>query len=279
MEHFFERSIPDMLHHLTLHFSVDKASCGYFDDQETRIATGHIHRDVLEKAYMFICDKKNIRQTRVKGSLDTFVWFVNSSANIYEETTKANAVTEARISALHNIQDKNCSIEEFRYRHLGLRTVMEINRPDGTRRRLICDCPFFWMCNSYCSHVVAVYHLLKVVNVFNLMSSLKAPKKRGRPTTRETALERDKDLLSTHMFQKPHHYKSTPLYHPEYGLGAAYEAYIHLDEKPVWKVRFPNAPGGMQDYEVRQPEMERCLRAFKSQLSEASQVKDPHQKK
>jgi hypothetical protein len=77
----------------------------------------------------------------------------------------------------------------------------------------------------------------------------------------------------------PHHYKSTPLYHPKYGLGAAYEAFIHIDQKPVWKVRFPNAPGGAQDYEVRQPEMERCLMAFKAQFSNASKVNDPHQKK
>jgi hypothetical protein len=44
-------------------------------------------------------------------------------------------------------------------------------------------------------------------------------------------------------------------------------------QKPVWKVRFPNAPGGgAQDYEVRQPEMERCLMAFKAQLSNAPPV-------
>jgi hypothetical protein len=41
------------------------------------------------------------------------------------------------------------------------------------------------------------------------------------------------------------------------------EAFIHINQKPVWKVvRFPNAPGGTQDYEVRQPEMERCLMVF-----------------
>jgi hypothetical protein len=52
-----------------------------------------------------------------------------------------------------------------------------------------------------------------------------------------------------------------------------------MDQTPVWKVvRFPNAPGGTQDYEVRQPEMERCLMVFKAQLSNASKVDDPHQK-
>jgi hypothetical protein len=122
-----------------------------------------------------------------------------------------------------------------------------------------------------------VYHQLKVINVFNLMTSLKPPKKRGRPTIREKALERDEDLLSTHMLKKPHHYQNTPLYHSEYGLGAAYEAYIHINEKPVWKVRFPKAPGGVQDFEVRQPEMERYLMAFKSEISQAGEVKDRHQ--
>jgi hypothetical protein len=52
-----------------------------------------------------------------------------------------------------------------------------------------------------------------------------------------------------------------------------------MDQKPAWKVRFPNAPGGgTQDYEVRPPEMERCLMAFKAQLANASKINDPQQK-
>jgi hypothetical protein len=58
--------------------------------------------------------------------------------------------------------------------------------------------------------------------------------------------------------RKPPSLQGYILYHPKYGLGTAYEAFIHMDQTPVWKVvRFPNAPGGTQDYEVRQPEMER----------------------
>jgi hypothetical protein len=106
-----------------------------------------------------------------------------------------------------------------------------------------------------------------------------SPKKRRRPTIWEIALERDDDLLSTHLLKKPHHYKNKPLYYSEYGLGAAYESYIHIHEKPVWTVRFPKALGGVQDFEVRQPEMERCLMEFKSEISQAGEVKHPHQKK
>jgi hypothetical protein len=72
------------------------------------------------------------------------------------------------------------------------------------------------------------------------------------------AVERDEDLLSTHLLKKPittraHHCA----YYSEYGFGAAYESYIYINEKPVWTVRFPKSPGGVQDFEVRQPEMER----------------------
>jgi hypothetical protein len=41
----------------------------------------------------------------------------------------------------------------------------------------------------------------------------------------------------------------------------------------VWTVRFPKSPGGVQDFEVRQPEMERYLMAFKSdEISQAGEV-------
>jgi hypothetical protein len=96
------------------------------------------------------------------------------------------------------------------------------------------------------------------------------------------ALERDEDLL----LKEPHHYKNTPLcvlfnVRSRSCLATSDESYIHINEKPVWTVRFPKAPGGVQDFEVRQPEMERYLMAFKSdENSQAGEVKDhPHQKK
>jgi len=58
------------------------------------------------------------------------------------------------------------------------------------------------------------------------------------------------------------------------------ESYIHINEKPVWTVRFPKAPGGVQDFEVQQPEMVRYLMAFKSdEISQAGEVKDPNNQK
>jgi hypothetical protein len=68
------------------------------------------------------------------------------------------------------------------------------------------------------------------------------------PIIREKALERDEDLL----LKEPHHYKNTPLCVlfkvRSRSCLAMSESYIHINEKPVvWKVRFPKAPGGVQD--------------------------------
>jgi hypothetical protein len=41
---------------------------------------------------------------------------------------------------------------------------------------------------------VAIYHELGVISIFDMMSDLAPVRKRGRPTTREKALEHDRDL-------------------------------------------------------------------------------------
>jgi hypothetical protein len=66
---------------------------------------------------------------------------------------------------------------------------------------------------------------------------------------------RDEDLL----LKEPHHYKNIPLcvlFNARFrSCLAMSESYIHINEKPVWTVRFPKAPVGVQDFEVRQLEM------------------------
>lgn len=64
VEHFWERSVPDLLQHESLHFAFDSVSRGA-EDQEARLETGHIHRDILEKAQMFLYHEKNILMVSV----------------------------------------------------------------------------------------------------------------------------------------------------------------------------------------------------------------------
>lgn len=53
VEHFWERSVPELLQHESLHFAHDSVYRGA-QDQRTRVQTGHIHRDILEKAMMYL---------------------------------------------------------------------------------------------------------------------------------------------------------------------------------------------------------------------------------
>jgi hypothetical protein len=60
--------------------------------------------------------------------------------------------------------------------------------------RMECDCAYYWSGNGHCSHIVAVYHRIGIINIFGMMSKLAPVRKWGRPTTRDKALERDRDL-------------------------------------------------------------------------------------
>jgi hypothetical protein len=60
--------------------------------------------------------------------------------------------------------------------------------------RMECDCAYYWSGNDHCYHIVAVYHCIGIINIFGMMSKLAPVRKRGRSTTRDKALERDRDL-------------------------------------------------------------------------------------
>jgi hypothetical protein len=53
VEHFWERSVPELLQHESLHFAHDIVNRGA-ENQLARVQTGHIHRDILEKAMMYL---------------------------------------------------------------------------------------------------------------------------------------------------------------------------------------------------------------------------------
>ena len=69
VEHFFEHSIPDMLRHLALSYSVPVV-CRGTTDQRSRVQNGHIHRDVLEKALLYC---QSFRQNSIKVCMGYFI--------------------------------------------------------------------------------------------------------------------------------------------------------------------------------------------------------------
>jgi hypothetical protein len=64
VEYFFERSVPDMLTHLALHFSFDSINRGV-EDQRLRVTTGHLHRDTLESALEIVRQEEHNIHRRV----------------------------------------------------------------------------------------------------------------------------------------------------------------------------------------------------------------------
>ena len=174
-------------------------------------------------------------------------WYMNASAFMYVDAVGhcKNKVTQTRVKAFDTIPSKLLTVEEFRQRHRSLHVVQQFSN-NGGYLRLVCDCAGFWDTACYCSHVVSVYHHLGVINIFNMMSGLMPVRKRGRPTTREKALERDIDELDV-MNIRPAAWRKTNVRHPEYRNSVVYQYRVLPDENEtvVWKVPFPDVPAGI----------------------------------
>jgi hypothetical protein len=95
------------------------------------------------------------------------------------------------------------------------------------------------------------------------MSSLKPVRKRGRPTTREKALERDKGLLLDKFDSRPGDFRKTPIRHPIHLNGMIYNFRMKPDRTLVWNVRFPDAPGGEQKYEMDKSAIAEAMTRYK----------------
>jgi hypothetical protein len=174
VEYFFERSVPDMLAHLALHFSFDSINRGVAD-QRLRITTGHLHRDTLESALEIVRQEEHNIYRRVPKKGNPILEFrcVNASGHTYVEGTGENAVTKTRVNAFSDVQGTACSVEAFVERQRTLHEVLQhFEQPeDRSKFRFLCDCPAFWSSNSHCSHVVALYHYLQIIDVFKMMSA------------------------------------------------------------------------------------------------------------
>jgi len=266
VEHFFERSVPDMLTHLGTHFSFDKISRGV-EDQRGQIMAHHVHRDTLEKALAYCRQEESnvYMQPGGKNARPEYVfWYVNASSHFYHESGK-NAITKARTRAFNDIQQMPCSFEEFKERHCSLHKVLQ-RFPDPNNRdifRMECDCAYFWSGNGHCSHIVAVYHRIGIINIFDMMSKLAPVRKRGRPTTREKALERDRDRDLGYV--NPARWRKQDIAHPEYLTGVVYDHRTKDNGVTVWKVRFRNAPGGMQDFEMEEEALMEAIKLYVKQ--------------
>jgi hypothetical protein len=262
VEHFIEVSLPDMLQHLRLHYSFRSINRGPID-QLQRLRDGHIHRDVLEKAQtLILASQKNLPGSYIgRGPNRQKVWYVNSSGFMYQEYSDTNAVTKVRTDNFKK-HEHGLTITEFEARYLSLHVVKRINMTVNERDtyRLVCTCAGFWDNNTLCAHIVAVYHVLNAINIFSMLQKLMAVRKRGRPTNRELALERDKDIDPLSI--RPQDWRGADVYDPHLGHGMVFSWRLIPESHggAAWNARFPNSPDG-QGHEV-----EFYLEPFKSVL-------------
>lgn len=69
MERFFDKSIPKMLQHITLHYSFPVV-LREEENQRQRICNGHIHRDLLNSARELLQDPhQNLAETKSTDSV------------------------------------------------------------------------------------------------------------------------------------------------------------------------------------------------------------------
>jgi hypothetical protein len=101
-----------------------------------------------------------------------------------------------------------------------------------------------------------------------------AIRKRGRPTTSEMALERDRDLEQEVDVKsiRPGAWRKTPIRHPEYLNGVVYSYRVNHADETLWNVRYPDAPGGLQDYEINGEEFQEAIECYKGFMERASQL-------
>jgi hypothetical protein len=169
-------------------------------DQQKRVREGHLHRDLLEKAFWVLrAVDQNVYACRTgTGKAKTAAWYMNSTDFHWAEGVDENVVTLSRVDKFFkSVTSKMYSVEEFKTRYRSLREIKKVSQVINGRLtfRLVCDCVAYWNSNSHCAHVVLVYHILGVIDVCRLMGDLMTVRKHGRPTTSEMALERNRDQV------------------------------------------------------------------------------------
>jgi hypothetical protein len=111
---------------------------------------------------------------------------------------------------------------------------------------------------------------MTVIDVHHLVSTLLPVRKAGRPTKRSKALERDEnpDVMAL----CPGDMRKTCIRHETYLNGVVYDYRLKPNKIMVWCVRFPDAPGGLQEFEMDENALTTAIELFKIHMREATQI-------
>jgi hypothetical protein len=114
-------------------------------------------------------------------------YYINSSEyhQIPVTTARCNAATQTMTEVL--------SFSAAKQQYNSLHKVDIIHGATAKEKRMTCTCKHFCRVGICCSHVLAVYHIEKSLNLRDYLCSLEHVKHSGRPAKRTAALTRDTD--------------------------------------------------------------------------------------
>lgn len=271
MGHFIDESLPKMFRHLRLQYSARVVRRGWHD-QLKRVTCGHLHRDILGKAFELLRQsKKNCLKTTLRGVGGPVIWYINSGQHPYCPDTNTGEVTRQRIAQYRAMpaEKKVLRLDVFAQRYLSLYAVT-VDTVGEDKYRLECTCAGF-ASTELCSHIVFVYHMLDVIDVMHLYGDLEPVRKRGRPRN-FNALQFDDNVEMLAM--KPGDIRKTPVRHPEYLNGFVTDYRLKPDKTRtvVWTVRFPDAPGGIQEFEMEEADLSTAIKTYLTWQKEATNI-------
>ena len=164
------------------------------------------------------------------------------------------------------------SVEEFDNRYLSMHIVRK-HELQKKNYCLTCTCVQFHNGGRYCSHILAVYHTLGIINVIELVSSLMPIRKRGRPCNRTKALERiivDLDVEA----MKPADLNKQPVRHPQHlnGFVTNYRwgGESGDDSYVLWQARFNDSPEGVKVVEYTADELKVAIKLHSEWVKECT---------
>jgi hypothetical protein len=181
-------------------------------------------------------------------------YYVNSATY---KLNSSREVTKNRVQSFRTAAKTATSFINLKLRYLSLHEVKQrANREDDY---FDCDCAAYQhMC--ICGHVLVVHHVLGHIDVFREIAALQPARKRGRPTNRSRALERDDnmDVLAL----EPGDWRKQHVFHNTFGVGTVLSYHINQARVTVWTVEFLNGDNS-QVFEMEADSLKVAIQEYK----------------
>ena len=142
--------------------------------------------------------------------------YVNSGYYLVKPPSNANAITQSKIDSYNSDPIRKPGFTTLVDRYLCMHVVQKLECNDSVVYQ--CNCLHFHMSGYSCSHVISCMHRDELLDVFGLLATVVAPKKRGRPKKSGNPLKKDAGLNDV-AIADPAVFRNCMVRHPVYKTG------------------------------------------------------------